>query len=195
MTKTKRRIKCSWCKQWLSDEERESPRKDPDGKKPCCDECYHEHFEFTCCCCCNYGDNEDQHNMLVVFQECSSMGGPSREVFPGVYKVNVGPYHGSCMIGSGWLYSDKLERIADLNPGMDGEGYPFGHLCLECQGHVAAQFSDRCVKCKTDKASCLAVTLGSWNDFKAKKWQTTKTLVVCADCRHAHKGSWKMVKQ
>lgn len=181
---------CSFCGDSLDIEESESPRTDPRDEQPICDECYHEHFEFTCCDCCNYGDVADQHNLLVVFEVVSSMGGP-REISPGIYRIKEGPYHGGPIIGSGYLYGDNLERIADVNPDMDGEGYPCGHLCLECQKNVLAQLKAKCSMCSKDSPSCLRVKLGSWKDFEANKYQWTRPKIVCADCRHAHRGAWQ----
>lgn len=59
-------IECSFCGGPLEDEEAENPRLDPDDGEPMCDDCYHDHCEFTCCCCAEYGETKDQHNMLVV---------------------------------------------------------------------------------------------------------------------------------
>jgi hypothetical protein len=177
-------LECSFCGEPLDGEESDSPRLDPDDGKPTCDDCYHEHFEFTCCCCQNYGEVADQHNLLVVLEETS-------DVKPGVYKVVDKPYYTQGMIGSGWLHPWALERIADLNPDIGDDGYPCGHLCLECQRHILAQFTGKCSVCGLTTASCLKVKLGSWKDFKALKYQWTRRKNVCATCRHNHRGSWK----
>lgn len=178
--------KCDMCGEPFSGEDIDHPFV-VDGEVVC-EECHHEHCEFTCCKCANYGDAADQHNLLVVFEEQSSMGGDGK-VQPGVYRVTGHPYHGGFMIGSSWLYSDNLECIADVNPGMDSEGYSCGHLCLKCQGDVLAQFVGECCICTTRQPSCLKVKLGSWKDYKANKYQWTKAMVVCAKCRHDHKGA------
>ena len=148
---------CLRCGNELDDEELDYPRKDEDGDA-ICDECFHEHYEFTCCWCCEYGDVKDQHNLLVVFEEVS-------DVKPGIYKITERPYYICAMIGSSWLIPGSLVRIAELNPDMDGNNYPCGHLCLECQKKVLAQCIGKCSVCGT----------------------------VCAKCRHAHRGTWKGV--
>lgn len=185
---------CSLCGNKLDSDELENPQLDRDDGDPICDECHHEKYEFTCCQCCNYGDVADQHNMLVVFEETPSSGGPTgatRTILPGVYRIKQGPYYGGPIIGGGYLFGDNLERIASVNPDMDGEGYPCGHLCLECQGHLLAQFTGRCSVCRQTTDSCLRVKLGSWKDFEAHKYQWTRFKNVCAACRHAHRGAWR----
>ena len=102
-----------------------------------------------------------------------------------------GTYFGGPLIGSGCLYGNRLKRIADVNPDMDGNGYPCGHLCIDCQGHIKAQFAAKCSVCKQQSDSCLRVKLGSWKDFKASVYSWTRFKVVCADCRHQHKGAWQ----
>jgi hypothetical protein len=183
---------CSRCGNKL--EYPEDPDLDRDDNEPICSECYHDQYEFTCCCCCEYGDVADQHNMLIVFEELYSHGA-TRTVGPGIYRILGGPYYGGPLIGSGWLYGDRLERVADVNPDMDGEGYPCGHLCLGCQEKVLAQFAAKCSVCKTDSASCLRVKLGSWKDFKASVYQWTRPKVLCAACRHKHRGAWEIAKR
>lgn len=107
MTATAEKMECTRCGKHLDDEERENPRKDDDGDI-ICDECHHDKYEFTCCDCQNYGDVEDQHNMLVVFEEVDSMGGPERTVQPGIYRIaEEGSYYGGPIIGEGWLHGER----------------------------------------------------------------------------------------
>lgn len=179
--------KCSSCGEDLGQEEAESPRLDDDDGEPICDDCYHEHYEFTCCCCEEYGHVDDQHKLLVVFEETS-------DVKPGVYKVIRTPYVTHAMIGEGWLHPGALERIADVNPDMSSD-YPCGHLCAGCQAKVLAQFAGKCSGCKQQSAFCLRVRLCSWKDVKAGKYQWSRPKVLCAGCRHSHRGAWEMVKK
>jgi hypothetical protein len=181
---TKSVIECSYCGEHLGDDESENPRIDPADDLPVCDECWHDKFEFTCCRCCEYGDVEDQHNLLVVFEKTG-------KVEPGVYKVTGRPYYTHALIGEGWLHDWALKRIADVNPDMDGEGYPCGHLCLNCQSNLLAQFAGKCSVCKKESPACLRVKLGSWKDFEANKYQWTRPKIVCPQCRLAHRGAWK----
>lgn len=179
---------CSRCGNKLDRDEAESPREDEDGDA-ICDDCYHDKYEFTCCDCCEYGHVDDQHKILVVFEAVRAREGGDIE--PGIYRIVGGPYHGGPMIGEGYLFRSSLNRIAAVNPGMDGQGYPCGHLCAECQGHVNAQRKAKCSVCKTMQESCLRVKLGSWKDFEFRVYQWTRPKIVCAACRHAHRGAWK----
>ena len=138
-------IKCSYCGDDLKDDELESPSIDPDDRTPVCDDCYHDHFEFTCCACEEYGEVEDQHKYLVVFEAVD-------DVEPGIYRIKYKPYFTSGLIGSSWLHPRTLDKVKDLPvrwlayvsiTGKDifrelkaeeqDDGYPCGHLCADCQ--------------------------------------------------------------
>jgi hypothetical protein len=191
-TETAAAAECSCCGEPLMPEEIEYPQTDTDGDGGnICNECYHEHYEFTCCRCCNYGHVDDQHEMLVVFEEQYAHGKLSI-IMPGVYRITGSPYHGGPLIGRGYLNSDVLVRIADVNPDMDGNGYPCGHLCKECQDNVTAQFSGWCRVCLSQQNSCLYVRLGKWKDPPAcTKYAWSRSKIVCANCRHEHRGAWE----
>lgn len=183
---TAKAIECCLCGDPLDGEEADNPYLD-DGDV-ICNDCYHERYEFTCCCCAEYGHVDDQHKLLVVFEETS-------RVTPGIYRIGILPYYTDCLIGSGWLHPESLTRIADLNPDMDGNGYPCGHLCARCQSKVLAQKPGKCSACGQKAASCLRVRLGSWKDFDAGQYQWTRPKIVCAKCRHEHRGSWKLARE
>jgi hypothetical protein len=133
-------IECEYCGDELDREELESPRKD-DQDDIMCDDCYREHFEFTCSVCHEYGETEDQHNMLAVydpeaFDECDRDNGWKR----GVYMIVDSPYYCSPLIGHGWLYTRALDWVGPI-PRDKGKsespiGYPCGHLCLDCQKKI-----------------------------------------------------------
>jgi hypothetical protein len=143
--KTVKRLVCSFCDNDLTDEEMESPRHDPDDGKPVCDECYTDHFEFNCCACEEYGDVEDQHKYIVVFETVD-------DVEPGFYRVKSTPYYTSGLIGSSWLHPWALvlvkplpvrwlayvsitgkEIYQELKADDLPDGFPCGHLCANCQ--------------------------------------------------------------
>jgi hypothetical protein len=137
MNTTQDTIECGRCGNDLDDDEMESPRQDEDGDIMC-DECYHEHFEFTCSVCQEHGDTEDQHNMLAVydsevFEENDRENGWKR----GVYMIVDRPYYLAPLIGQVWIYTRCLEWIGPIprDKGNDESpiGYACGHLCLECQ--------------------------------------------------------------
>jgi hypothetical protein len=91
-----------------------------------CDDCNEELNEFRCCLCQENGDVEDQHNMVVIIDE-EGVNMPR-----GVYMILEYPYYSSDMF-SMWLDEWALERIGDTPKDADGDGYPCGHLCIECQ--------------------------------------------------------------
>lgn len=192
MSKIQAKIECTRCGNDLDEEEMESPQEEEGDV--ICDECYHEHYEFTCCCCCNYGHVDDRHKMLVVFETCDAHGydpQTGREVWPGIYRITGGPYHGGYLVGGSWLYEDRLERIADLNPDMGGDGYPCGHLCADCQAKIKAQFVAKCSGCGLRHASCLRVKVGHWHNFDANDFRWSRPKTLCSGCRHkVHQ--WKL---
>jgi hypothetical protein len=117
---------CSYCGNNLSEDELENPLTDKDGDLMC-DECYNDHYEFTCCLCQEHGDVAEQHKMVVVFDE-EEAGVPT-----GVYRVIDPDYYLADLLGSGWLHDWALERIGDVSDKADGNGYACGHLCQNCQ--------------------------------------------------------------
>lgn len=130
-------IKCWYCDEPLDEEKAESPHTTPDGE-PVCDECYHDHFEFTCCWCQEYGDAEDQHKLLVVFDAEEAFDADARErgLTAGLYRIAELPYYTSDYL-SVWLNDHNLERIGPVPRGASGDGYTCGHLCGPCQGKIA----------------------------------------------------------
>jgi hypothetical protein len=109
------KTRCTYCGDKLDEEEIETPSKDGAGD-PMCDECWHDHYEFTC--------------YLVV--KCLAPG-DYEDVIPGIYYIKSGPYHGGSLLGGG-LFNRKLLRLRDLpNDSMlDRDYYPTGHLCRTC---------------------------------------------------------------
>lgn len=103
------------------------PRLDASGSAMC-DECWHEHHEFTCIRCGNYDDDEDQHRYLVILEECGGMK-------PGIYRTR-GAYFTSNYFDM-WWNPWNLSRIRDA----DGDFYneadmPSGHLCYGCRNEM-----------------------------------------------------------
>lgn len=105
-------------------------RTDEDGDTLCY-ECWCDHCQFTCCLCQEYGDIEDQHNYVVVFDAEGS--GIEK---PGLYRVKDKDYYTEAMIGSGWLHKWAIEFMSDVPVGAESD-YPCGHICLECQKKIA----------------------------------------------------------
>ena len=67
---------CTRCEQELSQEERSSPYRDEDADNGViCDECWREHYCFSCFWCDEYAENVDgPGHLFVIAEEC---GGPS----------------------------------------------------------------------------------------------------------------------
>ena len=124
---------CPWCGCDFDDEERESPRMS--GDDPICDQCYQDEYEFTCCRCEDYGEQDIQHELLVVFVATSSSYG--EKVQPGLYTITGGPYWATDYFSS-WLNPDKLIWLCSLPESLQDEDpyYPVGHLCSECQAEM-----------------------------------------------------------
>lgn len=132
MTAVQTKPKCSWCGDPLDAEEAENPRKDPHGDL-ICDECYHDHFEFTCSQCEEGEDIEHQGaigSVTVVYEEVSGLG---EKVKPGVYRITKWPYYADGVTEC-YLIENALTRITDVPEGWtNADGCPCGHLCRTCQ--------------------------------------------------------------
>ncbi len=125
---------CSYCGDEITDpEERADPRRDPNDDEVMCDDCYQEHFEFTCCWCKEYASTDVQHEMLVIEDADNEMA----EYRKGVYRVVDSPYWSDGMIECN-LVPSSLEWIAELPDGLHVDYYSCGHLCAECQGKIEA---------------------------------------------------------
>ena len=128
---------CGYCGNALEGEELESPYTD--GEDVMCDECYHDHYEFTCCLCENYGHVDDQHKLLVVCEELKN-GDSGDPIKRGLYRIVNLPYWGSNYLDS-WLFGRSLEHLGDAPDDVD-DVYPCGHLCKECQEKVMAKIAE-----------------------------------------------------
>jgi hypothetical protein len=128
-------IICWGCENPLDEDELESPYE-RDGHI-WCDDCYHEEFEFTCYWCDEYGDNEDQHRYVVIFD-----AGACELALPGLYRVNRLPYYSQPMIGQGCILSRAVTWLGYLPPHIGDESwYPAGHLCAYCQRRALAHIA------------------------------------------------------
>jgi len=105
-----------------------------------CYECYTEKYQFICAWCEDFGDVDDQHQYLLVF-DAEEAG---LDV-PGVYRVTDLPYYTSALIGGGWMWQQSLQYLGPLPRTVQPEyqEYPCGHLCLECQREMLAELVRR----------------------------------------------------
>lgn len=125
-----RKTECDWCGNKLDPEERESPRRDAQNK-PMCDDCYREHFEFTCAICQNYAPKDEEGRIglcIVVAEDWVCTAGA------GIYRVLAWPMFGQPLIGCGHMYEDAIQRVADCpDPKtIDTQGAPCGYVCAAC---------------------------------------------------------------
>lgn len=117
---------CSWCgEEW--DDTETVPYEDSRGE-PICYDCWREHFTFHCAFCWNIYDNEDQHEVLVVWEDFQ------KDVPKGVYRIATGPYWCDA-ITDAWLIASALQRIGNIPEEVQREDdfYACGHLCRGCQ--------------------------------------------------------------
>jgi hypothetical protein len=127
---------CAYCGDELDEEEIESPRVDGEGDI-ICDECYNEQCEFKCCLCRDYGNIADQHKIVVVFEKILG-------VEPGLYRVTNRSYWYASIVGDdGGIFPTAVQRIGNIPVGADGNGYPCGHLCAECQKKLIAEVENQ----------------------------------------------------
>lgn len=120
---------CLYCERPLTIEEWLHPARDANGDEClCCCECDMEQHYFACCLCREYSHEADKPPLLVV----SDPGVPD-DIAPGVFRITQYPFCTHALIGSGWLHSNSVVRLADLPAGVDTDGYPCGFVCWECQ--------------------------------------------------------------
>lgn len=127
---SKAEILCSFCGEILIPEQAANPMLDKNDGKPCCDDCFHEKFEFTCFWCGNYEDEDYMDKILVITEECGGL--PA-----GTYRILELPYFTSNYF-SMWWDKSALERIGGIPPGfiIEEDDYPSGHLCSGCAERV-----------------------------------------------------------
>lgn len=130
--------KCSLCGDSLNKEEIESPRRDADDE-PICDDCYHEDYEFTCVWCEEYGETDDQHNLLIVLDaDIVRIESAEEYLKPGVYQIVKRPYYGTDYFDS-WILWKAISWLCPLPWDPDEHYCPCGHLCLSCQNKIWEQ--------------------------------------------------------
>ncbi|KKN75780.1 hypothetical protein LCGC14_0376560 [marine sediment metagenome] len=126
---------CSSCGDEFDEEERENPRRDS-SDDPICDDCYREYYEFTCCKCEEYGDQKDQHNLLVVLEaEIVRIESEDDYLKPGIYQVVDTPYWATDYFES-WIRWKAVTWLCENPFDIAYECYPCGHLCLTCQNEL-----------------------------------------------------------
>jgi len=133
---------CDFCGNYLSDEERTHPITPSGARGPVCESCYREEYRDICVRCQEWTDNDDlSTNPGQLVGVWSNAPGIPHSLQPGYYRVKGWPFHVDYMLG-GHFYSDKLERVADLDTqGQDGakEAFSCGSpLCGDCRQQVEA---------------------------------------------------------
>jgi len=127
---TQTAVECTRCGAELDEEESASPRLDSDvDDGAICDECWREHYCYTCYWCGEYEENTEQDKMLVISEECGGL--PA-----GIYRIKRLPYFISNYFDMWWM-TECLEFIRDVPPDFDSyDDYPSGHLCAGCQKRI-----------------------------------------------------------
>jgi hypothetical protein len=127
-------MKCQQCDKAMVGEEVASPYY-IDGDSVC-DECYDSFRDENeiICCICQDGKLEDEYekDVFVVF-DADEAGVPV-----GLYRAKSRPYVMQSLIGSGWLYGDRIARIGDIPPEAVKDQCPCAVVCDECAGKLEA---------------------------------------------------------
>jgi len=130
---------CGWCGEHLSPEEIEYPATDFRGDvidDPICDQCFHEHYEFTCDRCEDYEFEEFSGVWVAVHEKTHGLYGP---VERGIYEAVEWPIHGGPFIGEGYLYNTSLRKTPAV---IDFESnYPCSYLCRGCAKELKLRHS------------------------------------------------------
>lgn len=107
-------MECTYCGEELDDEETANPQKDDDGDVMC-DQCWSDKYEDICQRCGEYTLNTDMKtepgNLIAAWMEAP---GYPDDLTAGYYRVKHWPIFVDYMIG-GHMYSDALQRVADLD--------------------------------------------------------------------------------
>lgn len=148
MCETTREVACEWCGESLTEEEIDTP-SDCDDR--ICEECFFEHYRFTCHFCQGYEDKEKECAIGTLFaiweptpaREPYCLDGnypdwfdfESRMMLPGIYRITQWPMYWDGVIEAG-LYASAFERVGDLTKEMQDQGgyagYSCGPLCGDC---------------------------------------------------------------
>lgn len=116
---------CSYCERTLEDEELSSPYPDADGN-PICMECECENFHFPCGLCEECEDIQWEAFGFAVFDFKEA------DLPAGIYRVLKRPFYLQPLIGRGSIDKERVEWIAPLPEGEQGNGYACAYLCRDC---------------------------------------------------------------
>lgn len=137
-----RKIVCSYCDNDLQGEEVSNPRIDELDNTPICDECWHDHFEFTCSLCQNYEDKEYEGvigSIFVVKDDDLTVDYPRKPLKPGYYKIKSHPLYGGPLIGVQEIYENAIELIMAGGESCETFGCSCGFLCRDCTEKIFHQ--------------------------------------------------------
>lgn len=119
-------IPCNYCDEYDPDE---ATIQTPDGDIWCMG-CYYDQYCESCRLCDAPTDPDEIDEAIVLIAE--AMPGMPDDVGPGIYHVLQTPFYCQPLIGRGWLYSDALQKLRDIEPLDDGDA-PYGRLCERCK--------------------------------------------------------------
>lgn len=103
-----------------------------------CQACYYDNQAFQCTLCDEHEEQQYQHNVLAIYSpdECFRREGKE----PGLYHITGRPYYADGMI-EGYIFDDRVTRVAPLPDGAVEGCYPAGHLCRACVAKHVPQCS------------------------------------------------------
>lgn len=93
--------------------------------KHLCESCYSAVHAYECCAC-------DKHDCHDAPGRLAVLGGEVGRLTPGLYRIPQWPVYADGMI-EGFLFEGSFERIGEVPPGVDLEGYEMGFLCADCE--------------------------------------------------------------
>jgi hypothetical protein len=107
-----------------------------------CASCYDQHQQ-ECVRCLNWVDEDDMQSNpgdLIGIWETAPSNNLERQLPPGFYRVLRWPFFTQPLIGTGYLDTEALEFIMDLDEECDRATQESdacaGPLCPECQDHI-----------------------------------------------------------
>lgn len=136
-------VTCSNCYESLNDEERFNPYRDESGVL--CDDCQHEMYMDTCECCCNIVEKTELESapgsLIAIWRDAPT--DTNDDLKPGYYRVVTWPIFTAPMIGDGWLHTNALRSVSDIDDAgqrATADAWPnAGPICHECRYEIESR--------------------------------------------------------
>lgn len=123
-------IKRCGCCDSLADEHSEFVRYVKSKKEFLCESCYQAEQAYECCGahCDNHDCHEKPGRLVVMTEEVQGMEA-------GLYRIKDWPFYANGVIDM-YVHENALERVGELPPGVNTDGYAMGFLCSECEKKI-----------------------------------------------------------